>query len=86
MILFYFNLIITIYFGFIKPYASIFLNTVELFNEMGVTFICYFTLIFTDFVPKVEAQFDGGWFMIYSVIVVLGCNMLIVSLMLGRNA
>ena len=85
MVLFYANLTSTIYFGFIKPYASRFMNRVELSNEMGVTFICYFTLVFTDFVETVEAQFDGAWLMIYSVIGVLGCNMLIVSLMLGKD-
>jgi len=78
MLLFYVNLFMTIYFGTIKPFKNRILNTIELYNELQVTFICYFTLIFTDFVPTVEQQYSGGWMMIYLVIALLAANMLVV--------
>jgi hypothetical protein len=78
MLLFYCNLIITIYFGITKPYKDRFANMIELFNELQITFICYFTLIFTDYVPTVEQQYSGGFMMIYLVITLLAANMLIV--------
>ena len=86
MLLFYCNLTITIYFGITKPYRDKISNTIELFNELQVTFICYFTLIFTDFVPTVDQQYIGGWYMIYMVIFMLAANMIYVLKIMVGNA
>jgi hypothetical protein len=78
MILMYFNLVFNLYIGYCAPYQSRYRNRIEIMNELQVTFICYHTIIFTDFVKSVEDQYLAGWIMICLVNLLLLLNMGIV--------
>ena len=74
----YCNLANNIYIGYQSPLVTRFNNHIEIMNELQVTFICYHTIIFTDFVKSVEDQYTSGWIIIGLVNLLLLINMMIV--------
>ena len=71
----YLNLYAMIYIGSAKAFQNNIHNKIELVNEYFVLTACIITLLFTDFVPDLEAQFNFGWYMIAVVIFILFFNL-----------
>ena len=76
--LLYVNLAMSIYIGVSRPYQNSTRNKIEMLNELQFSFICYLTVIFTDFVDTVEKQYKGGWIMIVFIMAFFLINMIIV--------
>ena len=51
----------TIILGFTKPFNDPFTHKMEYFNEIVLLLTLYCMMCFSDFVPKVETQFEIGW-------------------------
>ena len=72
------NLFMTIYTGHAQPYKIQKRNRVELMNEYMFSVICYFIIIFTDFMNVTE-QYEKSFIIIGLVMVFFFVNMAAVS-------
>ena len=68
------NLFNTIYIGSAKFWLYRPYTYLEMFNELLVAMVCYEIVWFTDFLPTPEAQYEHGWFTIYTAGVFLFVN------------
>ena len=50
-----------IYLGHVWPFESFLLTKLEMFNEVVSVLICYFMMIYTDWVPSSETRYLTGW-------------------------
>ena len=59
------------YFGFVFPYMRRTQNILELVTEIVILFSTYFMMIYSDFVPDLEARYLMGWINISMIIAVI---------------
>ena len=71
------NLLMTIYSGKAQPFRTRSKNRMHLFNEYQLSVICYFMVVFTDFV-NVTGQYEKGFIVIGLVSMFLFINMSVV--------
>ena len=72
--LFSMNLMMTIYAGHTKSFRIRHRNRVELMNEYQFSIICYFMVVFTDFIQVTE-QYEKGFIIIGLIIIFFVINM-----------
>ena len=66
-----------IYLGFVFPFESMFLNKIEIFNEMAALFLCYFMFCFTDWIPQAAMRYLVGWTFCIGICSHLGTHLFI---------
>ena len=71
------NLLMTIYTGYTRSFKIRYRNRVELLNEYQFSVICYFMVVFTDFV-KVTDKYEMGFVVIALILLFLFINMALV--------
>ena len=55
------NLANTIYLAKIRAWKDPKWHRIETMNELFVALVCYYSVLFTDFVRTPEQQYDFGW-------------------------
>ena len=67
----------TIYTGYTRSFKIRYRNRVELLNEYQFSVICYFMVVFTDFL-KVTDKYEMGFVVIALILLFLFINMALV--------
>ena len=76
-LLFVMNLLMTIYIGGVRPFKIRAQNSVEILNEYQFSVICYFMVVFTDFIKLVD-RYQMGFIQIALIVVFFLVNMTVV--------
>ena len=75
--LYYVNLAYTMYVGIARPFSAQKRNRIEMMNEFQYSIICYFMIVFTDYI-KVTEQYQDGYIIIGLIGFFFVSNMVIV--------
>ena len=64
-----------------KPFKSSFANWIETFNEVCTLLLSYMAICFTNFIPDAEIKSDIGPYYVYTNLVMIAVNVLILALL-----
>lgn len=63
-----------IFVGWVRPFTSNALNTLELVNSAVTLCVGYFLIIFTDFLPNSQVRYSSAWALIAIVVAMIVVN------------
>jgi hypothetical protein len=63
-----------VYYLWVRPFSTLYLNRIELMNEGTFLMALWFCFVFTDFVEDTETKSILGWAFILLVLMNLGVN------------
>ena len=63
-----------VYYLWVRPFSTLYLNRIELMNEGTFLMALWFCFVFTDFVEDTETKSRLGWAFIFLVLLNLGVN------------
>jgi len=75
-----------IYTGQVQPFASKFLNRMEMINNVFILLCSYYLFLFTEFVPSPEAKFNLGWSLVAVYWICIVFNTAVLVFIAIRNA
>lgn len=82
----YSSMVAIIIIGLTNPLETKHQNTMEYFNEFCILLVCYSSMVFTDWVPSTEIQFEMGYACIAAVLGHIAVNISIMGIEAIRNA
>lgn len=78
------NLATLIYYGNIQPFQTRFMTRINLFNEFCISLVTWHLMLFSDFVPGQETQYQIGWSMIFTIVLNAIINLIVVLGIVGK--
>ena len=79
------NIVMTLHLGHIRPFNTVYLNRIYLFNEYMIGVVSAHMLFFSDWLPEQHTQHQAGWSMCYWIIFTIIVNMLFVLYWFARS-